>query len=302
MNKLTLTQAQKLAERLNLELSTTELRKLLSLNQGLPRAQFSSDAYYDFYRMVNGDVPVPANPAQVVEATTPFELAHNITSSDLNERYIISTVGLIPRGPVSLAQATHDFHALKTLHTVTDSMQSTSTWLLGDILCAMRAANGGEPIDMEELMDPADKALNTIKTAASVAAAFPPDQRRPDLTYSHYKELYYAKGLTAPQKAKLLEIAAEHKLNTKETRSIGSTVKRSENPDATIEVLATRPEALATALHKPRSYNYYALGPEPSTIRMLTVEEQPAHLDIRTCSVVEQFIDGEWKPITVRHS
>jgi hypothetical protein len=288
-----------LAQKMGVETNAEEVRRLIELPDDLHRARFASQEYYDFFLVLKGKKELPTISTIEVSEDSVFKAAAQITEEGLKARYHISSVGLVPIAAITPEQAKEDLIALIKLNEATDKMQSTSAWLLGDMINTIRNIQPLETLDLSDFTDPSGKAMNTLITAASVAAAFPVTIRSSNLTFSHYKELFYQKGLSPEQKTALLEIAEKNNLGTKEARKLGSVVKRSENKDATIHALQTSPDAVTTALHVERRYNYYFL--DSGTIQPMSLEDSqtPENGDLRCKAVIEQLVDGEWK--TIRH-
>lgn len=104
-----------------------------------------------------------------------------------------------------------------SINEATTKIDNFSTWNLGSLLD--QAINlYGEDFDMSEMIVSSEKAYNTMITALGVYRQFG-DSKRPSLSFTHHKEVHYAK-ITEDEKDLALDIAEKMKLPTKILRKI----------------------------------------------------------------------------------
>lgn len=298
-----------LAASMGLELTTDEIRRMYSANTNATRASFASPSLYEYFQILHEKVPyheqaeaTVSNPeVEIITKELPTTRMHN-ASLNLSSRYMVCATGLVPIATISRQQAIEDLGALIRMREQGEGLMSATGWMLGDSINIIVALQEGEPFDLSEIMDPADKTIHTLATTARVAAAFPHEDRDPELTFSHYKELFYQKGLEPEQKNRLLHLAKKRKLNTKETRALGSRIKNSANKEEALAILESSPDAIVTALHVDRKYTYYDMTADNVWKRPADQETPTLGLQLRTTSALEKFdtATSEWTPVTIQ--
>lgn len=165
--------------------------------------------------IVEVGISVTADPQGAI-----IRAASNAMLTGLEEHFTFSESGFIQISTEHLptVQQTQDMLCrILSINEATTKIDNFSTWNLGALLD--QAINlYGDDFDMSEMIVSSEKAYNTMITALGVYRQFG-DSKRPSLSFTHHKEVHYAK-ITEDEKDLALDIAEKMKLPTAILRKI----------------------------------------------------------------------------------
>lgn len=167
--------------------------------------------------MSNAINPITALNSSTAIDTVATELSSNFVYDD--EKWVIDQ-----HDPPTLEQCYSVTNLIVNLKDAANYIEDQSCWLLGNIVLVCRD-HFGDNYDPSFVIEATDKSYHTLMTSESVFLGWG-DRRVEGLSFTHHKEVHYAKGLSDEQKSLILQKALEHKLTVKETRALTSLVKK----------------------------------------------------------------------------
>lgn len=192
----------------------------------------------------------------IQSASNALEAISEIIRNPINEYFEIVNGEVTAKEGVTQEQAILSIQHVIGTQAAANVIADTSGWALGGIISEGRRLF--PEMDLSEIAGNDKKAYGTLITALGVYEAFPPGQRF-GLSFTHHKEVYYAR-IENSEKARILQLAEDHNLTTKDVREIASTVRK-EGGDVLQELSeAGNKEQIKESLKEYKAETVYAIG------------------------------------------